>query len=239
MAKKVEEFQNRYPMHTFNLILHQELAIIKSGDITALIDTGAPFTLHGSNKITFAGCEFAAATQIMGVTAGSISEQLGYPITTLLGNDILSKFNILFDYKNLAIHFSNQPIEFHGTELPLNSEHPVPRLQAEIEGTPHTFFLDSGAGISYLNDDITKGRTADGAEQDFHPLAGKFTTDIYKIETEIEKQKFTVRYGNLPPALKPILTMGAVSGIIGSDFFKHFKVLLHAGQQKLSIKQSD
>jgi hypothetical protein len=73
---------------------------------------------------------------------------------------------------------------------------------------------------------VTESLDPVGEKEDFHPIAGRYTTRIYKLEAEINDKKFTGTYGNLPSMMGMSLKLGGIDGVVGYDFFQSFKVML-------------
>lgn len=222
-------------MKKFPLIFHKDVPVFITESELILVDTGSPVTLHTSNELFFLGEEYSVQTNMMGVSIESISGQLGYPITTLLGNDILSQLGTIFDYQKSEIRFFMDDQSSHCQGIALSSGFNIPIISVEAGGKPISCYLDTGAGLSYLDESITDGIPPSRTESDFHPLIGNFETKVFLIETEIAGHRCQIRYGNLPGLMQPILSFGGVRGILGSDFFKHFRIILHKGHRSMEI----
>lgn len=213
-------------MKTFQLTIFDGHPIIHSGDDIILIDTGATITIHKTGELNFLDKNFAATTDFMGLTPDSLSGMLGADITTLLATDILSQFNVLFDYAGNELTFSEGPIEFEGEEVMLGNVMGVPVIEAIIEERASKCFLDTGAKISYISEEITDGKQSLGKVQDFYPGVGQFETETYRIDTHIVGHSFPAIFGNLPMLLQMTLGLAGAEGIVGYDLFKQFKVML-------------
>lgn len=212
-------------MTSYQITLFNGHLLIKDGDNIILIDTGSPSTIHTSSHLTFCSKEYNCLNQA-GLTVSQISGLLGTSITTLLGMDILSDYSILFDYKNGVVGFDKGIIGLDGNQTEVSNLMGVPTVEMSINNQNLSFFLDTGAKLSYLSGSITSNYAAIGKEQDFYPGIGNFTTDCYAIETTMGEYNFTVKYGNLPALLGMTLKLSGISGIIGFDFFNCFKVML-------------
>lgn len=210
----------------FKLTCFDNHAIINSEDDVILIDTGSPATIHKSNNIIFLGQSFDTSTDLMGMTNETISELLGMHVTTLLGTDILRNFKMLFDYRNAEVRFSRNDFDFSGQISPINTIMGVPLVELEVAGNKVNCALDTGAKISYLASTLTTSYTSVGKERDFYPGLGNFETECYNIDTALGEEHFLVKYGNLPGVLEMALMMTGMKGVIGSDLFRNFKVLV-------------
>ncbi len=213
-------------MKTFNLTSFDGHPIIHNNNNVILIDTGAPSTIHITDSLTFLANTYSTTTDYMGMSIAAISEQLGMNITSLMGIDILSEYQLLIDYQNNNIGFSKNKIDLHGKEISITSIIGVPIIELVIDGKKLKFFLDTGAKLSYLSNTITNNYKSTGTEKDFYPGVGEFETNCYKITTTIGENSFKVKYGNLPQLLQMTLMLGGTDGIMGYDFFNNFKVML-------------
>lgn len=226
-------------MPTFSLTLFDGHPIIHDGDSIILIDTGAPSTIHTSNSLDFCGKEYNCSVNFLGLTITSVSQMLGMEITTLLGADILSDFVVLFDYANKSVTFERETIDFEGNEIQFTTFQSIPRVPFSVGENTYSFFLDTGAKLSYLASNVTVGHEVVGTEEDFYPIIGNFRTDCFEIPTRIGDTTFQVRYGNLPALLQMTLMLGTVDGIIGYDFFATFQVYIDFQNQRLKYRLSN
>jgi len=213
-------------MKQFQIQLFKGHPIINEGENRILIDTGAPSTIHASDRLNFCSESYGCSTNYMGLTVSKISDMLGTEITTLLGADILSDYKILLDYQNQVIEFSKQEIDIDGTQAEISNFMGIPIIKMTIDNKELKFFLDTGAKLSYLSDSLTSSYESVGTDEDFYPGVGKFQTECFEIPTVFEDNKFIVKYGNLPTLLQMTLMLGGTDGIIGFDFFNNFKVVL-------------
>lgn len=220
-------------MKTFNLNIFDGHAIISDGENIILIDTGSPSTIHTSNNLSFCSDDYNCSTNQLGLTVTKISEMLNTKITTLLGSDVLSNFQILFDYENKLVTFSKEEINFEGSEINISTFMGIPVIELEIGNQALKFFLDTGAKLSYLSNNVTQNYESIGTEEDFYPGVGKFETNCFEIATSLGEDDFIVKYGNLPTILQMTLMLGGTDGIIGFDFFNNFKVVFDFTNKRL------
>lgn len=223
-------------MNTFSINLFDSHLIIQDGTNTILVDTGSPATIHTQNDFHFLGRDFTATTNMGGQTIESISQLLGMQITTLMGYDILRNYKLLIDYQNEQITFSETDIPFEGTALPLDNLAGIPIINLNIDNQNVRMFIDTGAKLSYISNAFTNSNTSIGTATDFHPMNGHYTTPVFEVATGIGEASFIVKYGNLPPALQPVLQHANTKGVIGSDLFYNFKVYLDYSRFELKFK---
>ena len=222
-------------MKKYKLTIFEGHPIIEDENNIILIDTGSPATINIAETLNFNGGTYKCAVNYMGLTVEKISQMLGKSITTLLGADILSDHYIMFDYKNELIEISKLDIELDGIEILISSFMGIPIIELSINDKITKVFLDTGAKLSYLSENITKDFDSIGEDQDFYPGIGTFKTQCFEIPTSFAKNEFIVKYGNLPDLLQMTLTLAGVDGILGYDFFNNFKVLLNIKNHTLKF----
>lgn len=220
-------------MKKYKLVIFKGHPIIEYEENVILIDSGAPSTIHISDSVTFCSTKYICSSNYIGLTISKISEMLGREITTLLGADILSDYNIMFDYKNEVVEFNKEDITFDGTEIRISNFMNIPIIELSIDNKRLKLFLDTGAKLSYLSDTITRNYKSVGTDEDFYPGVGNFTTQCFDISTRIGDNIFNVKYGNLPTLLQMSLMLGGTDGIIGFDFFNNFRVVLDLKNNRL------
>lgn len=220
-------------MKQFQLQLFNGHPIINDGENRILIDTGAPSTIHASDSLNFCSENFRCSTNYRGLTVSKISDMLGTEITTLLGTDILLGFKILLEYQNQIIAFNKQEIDIDGTQADISNFMGIPIIKMTVDNKELKFFLDTGAKLSYLSDNLTSNYESVGTDEDFYPGIGRFQTQCFEIQTLFGDKEFVVKYGILPTQLQAMLRLAGTDGIIGFDFFNNFKVVLDLENNKL------
>ena len=89
----------------FEISFEEKHLLINDGDNVILVDTGSPVTIHTSNRFEFGGKSYNVTTNAMGNTIEKLQEMSGVKFTTLMGLDIISEYNVIFDYPNKEITF--------------------------------------------------------------------------------------------------------------------------------------
>lgn len=153
----------------------------------------------------------------------------------MLGADILSDFKILLDYQIQIIEFNKQEIDIDGTQADISNFMGIPIIIMTVDNQELKFFLDTGAKLSYLSDNLTSNYESVGTDEDFYPGVGKFQTECFEIPTVFGHYEFVVKYGNLPTLLQMTLMLGGTDGIIGFDFFNYYKVVLDLKNNRRQI----
>ena len=102
----------------------------------------------------------------------------------------------------------------------------VPVIRLKMAGAEHRFYFDTGAQLAYLSDDLLLGRPSIGQVVDFHPSTGKFNTDTYKVDVDLQGNTETLTFGSLPPSLKVLLTIGKAKGVLGTELLRKYTIAL-------------
>ena len=182
-----------------------------------LFDTGAPTSFGESGEITIDDKCFRLGVSYMGLSASTLSHYTGVECRGLIGADILGKFDHLLDVPSGKITISTGNLEHTGNTLPVSDFMGIPILTARISGCDYRMFFDTGAQISYLQDDAITGFPPAGNITDFYPGVGQFQTDTYQVQVGLGDCAFTLRCGTLPGLLGVTLMMADTSGIIGNQ----------------------
>lgn len=176
-------------MNEFKIQLYNGHPIINDGKNIILIDTGAPSTIHASDSLDFCSDSFECATNYMGLTVSKISDMLGTEITTLLGADIISEYQIFLDYQNQVTNFSKQEIDLDGTQVDISNFMGIPIIKMKVGDQELKFFLDTGAKLSYLLGSLLGNYESIGTDEDFYPGVGNFQTECFEIPTVFRKHR--------------------------------------------------
>lgn len=182
-----------------------------------LFDTGAPQSFGEAKEIVLGGQRFQLSRAYMGLSAATLSQFTGVECSGLLGADIIGEFDHLIDIPGATLTISTGNLEHAGTALPLSEFMGIPILSARIAGRDHSMFFDTGAQISYFQEDGIAEFPAAGTVTDFFPGFGEFQTDTHLIQVELGGYAFPLRCGTLPGLLGMTLSLAGTAGIIGSQ----------------------
>lgn len=224
---------------TLNLEIRSGVPIITYKNEVILVDTGSPITIHSTGNLHLFDQNYQVASNYGSVNIQSISRDLGFPITAILGMDIMRNFQLIFNYPIRQISFmQNESLDdVHGEEIPVAIHHGLPVLSIVLPSGEIPVFLDTGANLSYLRSELTRTDYKNmGQREDFHPFVGRFSTTVYSIYTDMGSHSFYVDFGNLPPRLDHFLGLiNGNNGILGYDFFKQFKLCLDVPNGRLIL----
>lgn len=184
-----------------------------------LIDTGAPTSFGDAKSIMLNDRNFSIVESYCGLTADSLSEFVGVKCSGLLGGDILGFFDHIFDIPKLKLTTSHLELSHQSLSIPLTKFMGIPIVTAQIGNKLYRMFFDTGAQISYLQNDFLKSYPSAGEVSDFYPGYGRFQTDTFQAPVLIGGITFSMRFGCLPGLLGATLTVAGVQGIIGNSLF--------------------
>ncbi len=185
-----------------------------------LLDTGAPSSFGDIQELQIADRDFTMSNDFAGLTASTLSGHVDHPTVGLIGADILNTFSILFDVANKKISFSLDKIELDGDTLEINEVMGIPIVTALIGGEAKQMFFDTGAQISYLQNQSLSDYPSAGIVDDFYPEIGEFQTETYMVKTMLGTHEYILRCGSLPELLGMTLMVAGVEGIVGNEVMK-------------------
>ncbi|CAN5701075.1 hypothetical protein BH11VER1_BH11VER1_38740 [soil metagenome] len=202
-------------MNTLPLKLQDGHLFLELNGELWLLDTGAPTSFGSSNSLSLAGEQFRLGTSYLGLTAATLTGFVGVPCVGLLGADVLGRFDHIFDTASGTLTISTGELAHSGQTVRLSEFMGIPILTAQIGGTDYRMFFDTGAQISYFQDDSLSEFPAAGSVTDFYPGVGQFQTDTHQVEASLGGVAFTLRCGTLPGLLGATLMMADTEGIVG------------------------
>lgn len=186
-----------------------------------VIDTGAPTSFGTPRGLIIAGEQFSPGTNYLGLTAATLSEFIGVPCVGLLGADVLGRFDHIFDTAGGTLTVSTAELSHDGQSVRLDKFMGIPIVTVRVGGSEFRMFFDTGAQISYFqNDSLTEFPFA-GSVTDFYPDAGQFQTDTYEVPVSLGGVVFTLHCGTLPGMLGITLMMAGTAGIIGNEILNN------------------
>ena len=182
------------------------IASLSNGDW--LLDTGSPTSFGGESEIELDDRRFTIAADYFGLNSAALSELVGEPLAGLIGTDVLSQLDLQIDIEAESMTASLQPIELAGIGIELEEFMGVSILRIQSGEGEHRMFFDTGAQISYFQNDGLESFRSAGKVQDFFPGMVPFS---------IGPLAFEFRCGRLPDLLGLTLMMAGVEGIVGNE----------------------
>lgn len=196
------------------------LFIVLEGELW-LFDTGAPTSFGEHEGIVLAGEEFSFDSSYMGLSAGILSEFVGIQCSGLLGVDVLGKFDHIIDAVQNTLTVATDELPHNGQTIGLSEFMGIPIIKVMVSNLEYSMFFDTGAQISYFQDESLTNHPACGIVKDFYPGVGQFQTDTYQVKISLEGAIFELRCGSLPSLLGATLMMADTQGIIGNQILEN------------------
>ncbi len=223
-------------MEEYSIEIVDNHIIVVINGIRVLIDTGSPSSLSDGSVLTLLGNNYNNFTDnLQGFTIDDLNNFINARVNILLGEDVLRNINFFVDWDNRRILFSIEPFQQQGTFIPLNFFMGIPIVELEINNERFNVFLDSGAKVSYLNQELTDNYEQIGEAEDFYPGFGNFTTNIYKVPVRLGNTEIIIRAGNLPNILQYTLHMANCRGILGNEINNYFNVYFNLSIDQLIL----
>lgn len=181
-----------------------------------LFDTGAPTSFGDAQSIAVAGERFTISSSYMGLSATTLSRFVGVDCIGLLGADILGCFDHIIDCSNGALTISTAELPHSGQSVHLDEFMGIPIVTARIGGSDYRMFFDTGAQVSYFQDESLATYPVVGTIVDFYPGVGQFQTETHEVPVSLGEVAFALRCGTLPSVLGMTLMMAGTAGIVGN-----------------------
>jgi hypothetical protein len=200
-----------------------------------LLDTGAPISFGETNSLVLENRLFNIPDNYMGLTAAKLTELVGHPTAGIIGGNILNVFDTLFDLPQGQVSFSEAELFLDGDVIKTDEFMGIPIIQAHIAGATRRMIFDSGAQLSYLQDESLTKFPAAGTVTDFYPGVGQFRTETYLVETTVGEASYVFRCGVLPALLGMTLLMANTEGILGNEILLNREVGYYPRRQQLVL----
>lgn len=221
-------------MHHITLRIHEgHLFVTIDGD-DWLLDTGTPTSFGRKQSFKIEGQNFSIPSSYIGLTAAQLSGYVDHPTAGIIGADVLNNFDILIDVKGEKVSFSTEQITLDGEPLEIAEFMGIPIVQANISGADRRMFFDTGAQISYFQDESLDTFPAAGVLTDFYPGIGNFQTETYWVNATIGNLRYELRCGSLPGVLGMTLMMAGTEGIIGNEIL-HDRIVGYSPRRQMLV----
>ena len=189
-----------------------------------LLDTGSPSSFGDAGVITLDGQKFPVASDYMGLSGKLLSVYLGQSVAGLIGADILNSIDVVVDSGRGLVTFSRDSFDLQGDVLKMEEFMSIPIIEVKIAEQVHRMFFDTGAQISYFQDDALSSFPTSGVLKDFFPGMGEFETQTHDVPAGIGTMEFMLRCGSLPGLLGMTLGLASTVGIVGNEVCAGHKV---------------
>jgi hypothetical protein len=220
-------------MSIYPLSLKDGYLIASIGGNDWLLDTGSPMSFGDFSCLTIEGESARIAPDGLGLTARELSEHLGYKISGLLGVDVLSRYDLLFDLPQRQVTFSQNTQNGGGHDLGVEFCWGAPVVQAKLGDILLRLVVDTGSTYTYLQQLPEGVGVSEGVVHDFHPSYGEFDSDTRRLDLLIGERDYSMRCGTLPPSLGMTLDLLNADGTLGNEIFYDRTVLYQPRQGRM------
>ena len=225
-------------VHEYGLSFELGHLFAEIGGKKLVLDTGSPMSMAASPGPDFRGRELRLPGNLMGLTPGQLSGFIGTEVHGLLGTDVLNDGDLLFDFERGRLAAFDTPLPVEGEAVPFRPVMGVPLVEAIVGGQAYGFFFDTGARISYFQEeDVLAGFPKIGTDEDFYPGFGRFSTDTYRLEVRLLSRAFSLVTGTLPAMLGLSLGMAGADGILGNEVLQGARRLAYMpGRSRIVVE---
>ncbi len=207
-------------MHTYPLRLQGGHLFVTVDGQDWLLDTGAPSSFGAVPSLTLAEQTFTLDSDYLGLSASTLTDYVGVPCAGLLGADVLGPFDHRLDLQAGTHTLSAAELTVAGESVVLASFMGIPIVSLRCGEATVRMFFDTGAQISYFQEEVRITYPAAGALQDFYPGVGQFETTTHWVPMQLGSLTFTLRCGALPGLLGMTLLLAGTQGIVGNEILR-------------------
>ena len=179
-----------------------------------ILDTGSPVSLGDGSTHVLDGIACQTHPSLLLYSWDSVRESIPFDVSALIGTDQLEQSAFKLDINNSRFEWT--PPFNEGK--PMKQMTGVPVVGVQLMESEHSFFLDTGASITYVTSErLLEGFDRVGEMEDFHPLIGKFTAPIYDGTVDFAGVSMNTRLGVLPSVFSMSMEPFGITGILGTD----------------------
>jgi len=202
-----------------------------------LIDTGSPTSFGAGRCLTIGNERFCPVANLGELTAETLSQFVSVPCVGLLGMDILSQYDLIFDVADGKLTVSTAELKTNSLieTIHLDEFMGIPIITVKIRGSDYRMFFDTGAQISYFQADLLTEFAPAGSVEDFYPGVGLFQTESYDVPMTFEQSTSLFRCGVLPETLRATLVSASVHGIVDNTILSKCSVGFFPRRHKMTV----
>lgn len=208
-----------------------------------LLDSGSPESFGNFCTLDIAGKSFSLFESA--ALTDQVSKLVGKTIDALIGNGVLNRFCVHYDYAAAQVSFYDHSPEFSAqyreaallnSSQELQDYHQIPQFELLVDKKPYVCLFDSGAKISYIQRDcIDNESNYEEVVDDFHLSCGKFTTKCRNFSASVADAEFALKLGNLPLHIEQMLG-SQMHCILGYDLLRQFEVVIDPFKARLLLR---
>jgi len=229
--------ENRFESNRMNFSLLYESGhiFLLSGDDAWILDTGSPASFGCNRVFAINGRDFEINSSYMGLNAQVLTDYIGRETVGILGADVLNQFDINFDLKKNIVSFFETQQSVDGIALSLDEFMEIPIVEVLIGGVVQRMFFDTGAQISYWQDDELCRHPKDTLISDFYPGLGQFDVQTYLVDCDLGGVNKRLKIGSLPDILGMTLMIAGVGGILGNEILQGRSTMYQPRSKRLTL----
>jgi hypothetical protein len=149
--------------------------------------------------------------------AGAAVDFVGVPVDGLVGNNILGKFDVVFDIPQGSVWLSvTRRLGVEGNAIPVSFAQGLPVVPVRIGSESERMIFDTASSFYYYQGDEVFPKQE--PLTDFHPSCGWFTTDTLRIPLTLGSETTSVTCGRLPESIAFSCSATETVGILGNEF---------------------
>jgi len=182
-----------------------------------LLDTGSPQSFGTVGLLEISGQSMSLPGSYGGLDAHALSGLVHSRVDGLLGADVLGRFDLRIDVAGGVVEWSLEDMAPEGDQLALAFVMGVPVVEVAIGGKTAAMVFDTGAQISYWQDESLFDYESVGVFSDFYPGFGGFDTHTCIVPMRLGAVVKNLRCGALPELLGMTLMLTGAQGIVGNE----------------------
>ncbi len=114
----------------------------------------------------------------------------------------------------------------------------TPVAMASIGGAEVRMVVDTGAQFGYLRDRYLQGRRSLGPRDDFHPILGDYTTEVFEVPVTLGDATMNLVFGAMPPGVALMMDMANTDGVLGTDLFDRRRARIALPDWEMILSES-
>lgn len=180
-------------MTTLPLIFNHGHLFVKPAGHLWLFDTGAPTSFGAAERLLIADEQFSLSSSYFGLTASTLSQYVGVECSGLLGADVLGRFVHILDSTGGKLTVSTDELSHDGQRIHLDEFMGIPIVTASVGGSDYRIFFDTGAQISYFQEDSLADFRRRGASStsiqalvSFRPTRTRFQSPLATLHSPFD-----------------------------------------------------
>lgn len=194
--------------------LHSGVVCAELDSGPVILDTGSPVSLGDGSTYRLDGIACQTQPSLLLYSWESMRESIPFDASALIGTDQLEQSAFKLDVRGSSFEWIASLKE----GKPMKRMTGIPLVDIHLMETARSFFLDTGASITYVTDEsMLTNCTRVGDVDDFHPLIGKFTSPLYEATIVFAGETVSTKIGVLPRLFSMSMEPFGATGILGTD----------------------